>query len=573
MKGIGISEGIAIGRAFLMGEASFDFSKWQSESVEKERELFQATRENILEQLRIQWINAQSLNRRIQQDIIEAHEMMLKDPELEQSMNHAITSGCNLPEAIVNVFGMFAKLMASLDDAYLKQRSHDYEDLQNQFLSHLSGKSSHFDMEPGIPWIPVAKDFAPSDINLVDHHEIKGFLCQGGATTTHFSILAKITGLPTVIQVQGLLEYINHGDHIIIDGETGKVIINPNPDEIIESEIKQKKLLKFQESLESIKSESARTLDGALCHIEGNIAGPQDVKKHINNGAEGIGLFRTEFIYMERTDPPSEDEQCHIYGQVLDEMGGKPVVIRTLDVGGDKEIPYLGIAKEENPFLGFRAVRFCLAHPEIFKTQIRALLRASVKGRLHIMVPMISGIEEIQSVKALIQECTGELLTEGYSVSDSIKLGIMIEVPAAATMAPLLAEEVDFFSIGTNDLIQYVMAADRMNEKVAYLYTPYHPAFIRSLKGIIDGAHASGIPVAVCGEIAGDPIFIPVLVGLGLDGYSMNASSILKARLRIRTLEKEKCQQLVTELLAQSTVQDIKNSVHLFHQNNPYGSI
>lgn len=569
MKGIGISEGIAIGRAWVVKEPVLDFSAWPDTAQEQEMVIFCQARARLSERLSQRAQRAAAEGQKAREEIMEAHGMMLEDPEFEAAVQKAVGGGQKLPEAVTTVLGGFAALMNAMEDPYLQQRSQDYLDIRSQFLKELAGVTEAQEFEPGTRWIPTSEDFTPSDISLVDNPSVQGFLCQGGAATTHFSILAKIGGVPAVMQVPGLLDRIAHGDMIILDGATGEVHLDPEPSLIAAYEKKQQAFLQYKESLDSLKTEASVTRDGRICHLEGNIAGVQDLSRMLENGAEGIGLFRTEFIYMERTAPPSETEQAAIYSQVLAGMGGKPVVIRTLDVGGDKELPYLNIKKEDNPFLGFRAVRYCLAHPEIFKTQLRALLRASASGALHIMVPMISGLEEVRSVRALLSECREELIGEGISLGEDIQLGIMIEVPAAAAMASLLAEEVDFFSIGTNDLIQYVMAADRMNAAVAYLYTPYHPAFLRTLKSIIDGAHSAGIPAAMCGELAGDPDFIPVLVGLGLDRYSMNVGALLKARLRIRTLDEKACQELVSLLLTLRTEREIKAAVEAFGRRYP----
>lgn len=570
MVGIGISEGIAIGKAWMVEEPVLDFSEWVSQSPEKEMDVLRASLQRVGDRLVSESQKAKDKKQKERMEILEAHSIMLEDPELESQINRALLSGQKLPEAVRRVMEGFSEIMSAMEDPYLQQRSQDYLDLRNQVLKDLAGVSDNLSFEPGSSWIPVALDFSPSDIALAENPAVQGFICQGGAATTHFSILAKITGVPTVIQASGLLDSVSHGDVIIADGTTGEIHINPDPGLMGVYRKRKQDLLVFKESLEALKSEKTMTLDGAFCHLEGNITGPQGIPKMLENGAEGVGLFRTEFIYMDRATPPSEEEQADIYGEVLKGMDGRPVVIRTLDVGGDKELPYLGIEKEANPFLGFRAVRFCLTREDIFKTQLRALLRASVHGKLRIMVPMISGIEEVRSVKMLLDQCRAELLAQEVPMGEDIRLGIMIEVPSAAAMASLLAEEVDFFSIGTNDLIQYMMAADRMNQAVAYLYTPYHPAFLRTLEAIINGAHGAGIPAAMCGELAGDVDFIPVLVGLGLDIYSMNAGAILKARLRIRTLEQKGCRLLVEELMKLRTEKEIRAAVQAFRQEHPY---
>lgn len=572
MTGKGVSDGIAIGRAWICREAAVDYSQWERRNAAEELEVFGAVKARLLQVLGQRSRDAREAGREAHGDILEAHGMMLDDPELQSGIAEALKSGMSLPEAVHQVLEGFASIMESMDDEYLKQRAQDYRDIRKQVTALLFGIGAAPDFQPGDQWILVAQDFTPSDISYGDNPAVKGFLAQDGAVTTHFSILTRIAGIPSVVQFQNALTLIQSQDMLIIDGSTGTVIINPEPEIVTVYKERQQRHTAFVESLKQLKGTSAVTSDGCHCHLEGNIAGHQDVQELLENGAEGIGLFRTEFLYMDRTSPPDEDEQTAVYGKVLTAMGGKPTVIRTLDVGGDKELPYLGIPKEENPFLGFRAVRYCLAHTALFKTQLRALLRASVHGNLQIMVPMISGIEEVRSVRLLLEECRNELAAEGEKYSDAVALGIMVEVPAAAAMASILAEEVDFFSIGTNDLIQYVMAADRMNPAVGYLYTPYHPAFIRILQTVISGAHAAGIPVAMCGELAGDPEFTPVLVGLGLDGYSMNAGAMLAFKQRVRTLEAAACKTLVQKLLALRTEAEIRSTVKDFLQEYPYAT-
>lgn len=568
MKGQGISEGLAIGRAWIVNRGLPEFSDWPPEPPTLAADRFRDLRDRLAARLAQAGEQAAQRGDGTRSEILEAHRMMLGDPELEAAVHEALKQGTPLPAAIGTALQGFIDLMEALADPYLKGRAADYRDLSHQLLWALAGREGHQGPEPGQDWIAVAEDFAPSDISLAESGAVLGFLSQGGAPATHFSILARIAGLPVVIRVPEALKQIAQGDLLVLDGTAGTVVINPDPETLSTAKAEQEAALQAARQLEGLRKERTRTLDGVEYHLEGNIAGPQDVARLVDHGAEGIGLFRTEFIYMDRATAPTEAEQAEIYRQVLAAASPLPVVIRTLDVGGDKELPYLGIPKEENPFLGFRAVRCCLARPELFRTQLRALLRASVAGNLQIMVPMISGLEEVRQVKALLAQCREELLAERVPVADSVKLGIMVEVPAAAAMAPLLAEEADFFSIGTNDLIQYMMAADRMNPQVAYLYTPYHPAFLRTLQAVIDGAHGGGIPAAMCGELAGDTAFIPVLVGLGLDRFSMNAGALLKARRRIRTLRASDCRGLVAHLMTLRTEAEIRGAVAAFGQEH-----
>lgn len=582
MQGLGISEGIAIGIARIMDQGDPDMAFWGIRSPEENMQAFNACRQNLIAQLVARTDRAVKKGNVEQSHVFEAHQMMLSDPEVDDGIKGALQAGTQLPEAIDTVFMGFVAIMESLDDAYLKERGQDYRDLRRQLLKTLDGtKNAIGSMDEAVEaneekaanhggdngesvsdqWIAVASDFTPSDITLADEEGMVGFLCEGGAATTHFSILAKIAGLPTVLQVQNALGSISEGDLLIMDGKKGTVMINPDSATMTEyrSKMEADKLEKTR--LMAYKDLPTVTTDGHTVHLEGNIAGPQDVERVLENGAEGVGLFRTEFIYMDREQPPTESEQTTIYGKVLSGMKGKPVVIRTLDVGGDKELPYLNIPKEENPFLGMRAVRYCLQNTEIFKTQLRALLRASIHGHLEIMVPMISCVEEMRKSRELFDICKQELTSEGVSFDENVAFGMMMEVPSAAIVADLLAQEAAFFSIGTNDLVQYVMATDRMNADLKYLYTPHHPAVIRVLKQIIDGAHAYGIPAAMCGELAGDVTFTPVLIGLGLDRFSMNPGSILKVRERIRSLDARACKTLVERVMAARTVDEVREHI------------
>lgn len=443
----------------------------------------------------------------------------------------------------------------------MKERAADIRDVSKRVLAYLLGLdfSSPSHQEEDI--ILVAEDLTPSDTAQLDRRYVKGFVTDIGGRTSHSAIMARSLEIPAVVGTKSITQEINASVTLIVDGMKGVVIIDPSEEEI---EGYQKKKIEYESQMAELsKLVGAATLtkDGHHVELAANIGSPQDVKGVLENGAEGIGLFRSEFLYMGRDDFPNEEEQFLAYKQVVEQMGQKPVVIRTLDIGGDKQLSYLELPNELNPFLGFRAIRLCLEQQEVFKTQLRALLRASAFGNLKIMFPMIATLEEFRQAKEILLEEKRALLTSGVAVSDQLEVGIMIEIPSAALIADQFAKEVDFFSIGTNDLIQYTMAADRMNERVAYLYQPYHPAILRLIERVIQAAHAEGKWVGMCGEMAGDQTAIPILLGLGLDEFSMSASSILPARNQILHLSKEEIGQQTDTILSMSSSREVESFV------------
>jgi phosphotransferase system enzyme I (PtsI) len=397
----------------------------------------------------------------------------------------------------------------------------------------------------------------PSDTAQLNKRFTKGFATAIGGRTSHSAIMARSLEIPAVVGIQGLLDNVNHGDFIVLDALDGIVIVNPTQQEIIDYRKKADAFHELKMSLKVLKDADSVTTDGHHVELVGNIGKPNDAESVLNNGGEGVGLYRTEFLYMDAQSLPTEEEQYVAYKIVLEKMGKRPVVIRTLDIGGDKELAYLPFPKEMNPFLGYRAIRLCLDRKDIFKTQVRALLRASVYGNLCIMFPMIATLDEFREAKTFVLDEKAVLLSEGIAVSNDFQIGMMVEIPAAAVLADQFAKESDFLSIGTNDLIQYSMAADRMSEKVAYLYQPYNPSLLRLIKMTIDGAHAQGKWVGMCGEMAGEELAVPVLLGLGLDEFSMSASSILQARKMVRSLSYAEMKILATEALTKSTNQEV----------------
>jgi len=439
----------------------------------------------------------------------------------------------------------------------MKERAADIKDVTKRVLAHLLGVKIP---NPGLiaeEVIIIAEDLTPSDTAQLNKDFVKGFTTDIGGRTSHSAIMARSMEIPAVVGTKGASTTIQNGDLIIVDGLNGEVHIQPTP-EIVKKYKEIHRNLEMQKSEWALlKNEATITSDGKHVELAANIGSPQDIEGVLANGGEGVGLYRTEFLYMERNELPTEEEQYEAYKRVLESMDGKPVVVRTLDIGGDKQLPYLNMPLEMNPFLGFRAIRLCLEEQDLFRTQLRALLRASSYGNLKIMFPMIATLDEFRSAKALLMEEKQALVESGTAVSDEIEIGIMVEIPSTAILADQFAKEVDFFSIGTNDLIQYTMAADRMNERVSYLYQPYNPAILRLVKMVIDASHQEGKWTGMCGEMAGDEIAIPLLLGLGLDEFSMSASSILKARNQIKQLNQEELIQLAEQALKMRTAEEV----------------
>ena len=530
-KGIAASKGYAIGKVFLQEHEEIVITDAKVADVAAEKENLQkaldASRvqlEKIKEKAAVEMGEEKAA-------VFEAHITLLDDPEFTGAMALEIESnGINAMKAVDNVTNMFVTIFESMEDAYMRERAADIKDVSKRIISNLAGKGGDAFAITESNTIVVAHDLTPSDTAQLDRSKVVGFATNIGGRTSHAAIMARTLEIPAVLGLGDITTSVKNGDTIIVDGLTGDVIINPSQEVVDEYKAKQAKFKEEQEELEKLIDVKTTTKSGKRIEVCGNIGKPEDVLGVIANGGDGVGLFRTEFLYMDRDNAPTEEEQFESYKFVLEKMEGKQVVIRTLDIGGDKTLPYLPLPEEMNPFLGYRAIRLCLDRKEIFKVQLRALLRASVYGNLCVMFPMISGLEEFQNAKAVVDECKAELKAEGKEYSDSIQWGIMVEIPAAAVYADELAKHVDFFSIGTNDLIQYTLAADRMSEKVSYLYNPMHPAVLRLIKMTIDGAHKHGKWVGMCGEMAGDEAAIPTLVEYGLDEFSMSATSILNAK-------------------------------------------
>ena len=563
LQGIAASNGIAIAKAYKLVEPDFSFEKRTVDAPAEEIARFQSalqTAKAELEKIRDHAGTALGADKAA---IFDAHLLVLSDPELISPIEDKIkTENVNAELALKETADMFIGMFESMDNEYMKERAADIRDVTKRVLAHLLGIQIPNPSMIAEEVVIVAEDLTPSDTAQLNRQFVKGFTTNIGGRTSHSAIMARSMEIPAVVGTKAATEEINNGDIVVIDGLKGEVHFNPTP-EVLEA------YKKIQEDFEKQKAEWAKlvneksvTADGHHVELAANIGTPKDLKGVVENGGEGVGLYRTEFLYMDRDQLPTEEEQYTAYKAVLEGMEGKPVVVRTLDIGGDKELPYLNLPKEMNPFLGFRAIRLCLEEVEIFRTQLRALLRASVHGNLKVMFPMIATLNEFREAKAMLEDEKAKLVQEGVQVADHIELGIMVEIPSTAVLADQFAKEVDFFSIGTNDLIQYTMAADRMNQQVAYLYQPYNPSILRLVKMVIDAAHKEGKWAGMCGEMAGDETAIPILLGLGLDEFSMSVSSILKARSLIRNLNKADMEKLASSVLNMSTTEEVVEAVN-----------
>lgn len=528
--GIPASRGYAIGQAFIKKHVELNITDEKVQDVAKEKDLLRKACEKSkvqLEKIKKKALDSMGEEKAM---VFDAHLMLFDDPEFIGAIEGEIeNNGLNALKAASDVSSSYVAIFESMEDEYMRERAADIKDVAKRLMNNLAGIEDSFDIAE-TNTIVIAHDLTPSDTAQLDKEKVIAFLTNIGGRTSHSAIMARTLEIPAVVGLHDITETVQNGDILIVDGIEGRVIIDPDHETVTKYVALQEAYNQEKEELKKLVDVKAKTKSGKRIEVAGNIGKPEDVHKVLENGADGIGLFRTEFLYMDRDDMPTEEEQFESYKYVLEKMEGKPVVIRTLDIGGDKQLPYLAMPNEMNPFLGYRAIRLCLDRTDLFKIQLRALLRASVYGNLKVMFPMVSSLSEFQKSKELVEECTVELKAEGHAVSDSIEWGIMVEIPAAAVMADELAKYVDFFSIGTNDLIQYTLAADRMSEKVSYLYDPMHPAVLRLIKMTIDGAHSQGKWCGMCGEMAGDETAIPTLVEYGLDEFSMSASSILRAK-------------------------------------------
>jgi phosphotransferase system enzyme I (PtsI) len=563
LNGIAASNGIAIAKAYRLVEPDLSFEQKTIDDAAAEVDRFRQAMKKSKAEL-------EAIRDRAKVDlgadkaaIFEAHLLVLSDPELNAPIEDKIQSDkVNAESALKETADMFIMMFEQMDNEYMKERAADIRDVTKRVLAHLLGVQLVNPSMIAEEVIIVAEDLTPSDTAQLNRQFVLGFTTNIGGRTSHSAIMARSMEIPAVVGTKTATEEINNGDLVIVDGLKGEVHINPTP-ELVEQYRKIHNDYEVQKAeWAKLVNEPTVTNDDHHVELVANIGTPKDLKGVIENGGEGVGLYRTEFLYMGRDQLPTEEEQFESYKAVLEGLNGKPVVVRTLDIGGDKELPYLDLPKEMNPFLGFRAIRLCLEEQNIFRTQLRALLRASNFGNLKIMFPMIATLDEFRAAKTILEEEKQKLISEGQSVAEGIEIGIMVEIPSTAVLADQFAKEVDFFSIGTNDLIQYTMAADRMNQRVSYLYQPYSPSILRLVKMVIDASHAEGKWTGMCGEMAGDETAIPILIGLGLDEFSMSATSILKARSQIRNLKKSAMEKLAQEVLNMQTTEQVIAAVN-----------
>lgn len=559
IKGIAASDGVAIAKAYLLVEPDLTFDKNEKVTdVEGEVAKFN----NAIEASKVELTKIRN-NAEVQLGadkaaIFDAHLLVLDDPELIQPIQDKIKNeNANAASALTDVTTQFVTIFESMDNEYMKERAADIRDVSKRVLSHILGVELPNPSMIDESVVIVGNDLTPSDTAQLNKEFVQGFATNIGGRTSHSAIMSRSLEIPAIVGTKSITQEAKQGDMIIIDGLNGDVIVNPTEDELIAYQDKRERYFADKKELQKLRDADTVTVDGVHAELAANIGTPNDLPGVIENGAQGIGLYRTEFLYMGRDQMPTEEEQFEAYKEVLEAMDGKRVVVRTLDIGGDKELSYLNLPEEMNPFLGYRAIRLCLAQQDIFRPQLRALLRASVYGKLNIMFPMVATINEFREAKAILLEEKENLKNEGHDISDDIELGIMVEIPATAALADVFAKEVDFFSIGTNDLIQYTLAADRMSERVSYLYQPYNPSILRLVKQVIEASHKEGKWTGMCGEMAGDETAIPLLLGLGLDEFSMSATSILKARRQINGLSKNEMTELANRAVDCATQEEV----------------
>ncbi|HAQ2322061.1 TPA: phosphoenolpyruvate--protein phosphotransferase [Enterococcus faecium] len=568
LKGIAASDGVAVAKAYLLVQPDLTFSKATVEDTAAEEARLDAALAKSTEELQqIREKAAQSLGE-AEAQVFDAHLMVLSDPEMVGQIKQNIKdNSVNAESALKEVTDMYIGMFEAMEDnAYMQERAADIRDVAKRILAHLLGVTLPNPSMINEKVVVVAHDLTPSDTAQLDRNFVKAFVTDIGGRTSHSAIMARSLEIPAIVGTKEITAKVKEGDILAVNGIEGDVIIDPTDEQKAEFEKAGADYAAQKAEWEKLKNAETVTADGKHFELAANIGTPKDLVGVHNNGGEAVGLYRTEFLYMDSPDFPTEDDQYEAYKAVLEGMEGKPVVVRTMDIGGDKELPYLQLPHEMNPFLGYRALRISLSEQgdEMFRTQMRALLRASVHGNLRIMFPMVATLKEFRAAKAIFEEEKQKLISEGKEVSDTIQVGIMIEIPAAAVLADKFAKEVDFFSVGTNDLIQYTMAADRMNERVSYLYQPYNPSILRLIKNVIDAAHAEGKWAGMCGEMAGDQTAVPLLVGMGLDEFSMSATSILKTRSLMKRLDTAKMAELADRALKECDM--MEEVVELVHE-------
>ena len=563
LKGKGVSNGIGIGNAIILENDKIEVTQFKIENPKKEVEFFYTAFNKVIEETK-ELINKLTGT---EQEIMQAYLTILEDPTLiSETLSMIENEQYNAGYATEIGFNKIAQVFKSMEDSYMAARAADIEDMKNRVLAKIVGKElvDLGKIQPNT--IIIAKELTTSDTAKLNFKNVSGIITELGGKTSHVSIMARTHEIPAILGIDNIKEKFKNNDYIAMNGNTGEIYVNPTEEVVNNFKELMIKMNNEKLDLEKYKSDKTVTTDNYKVELVANIGVPEDSNIAIENTAEGIGLFRSEFLYMDSETLPTEEEQFVAYKKVAENMNGKPVIIRTLDVGGDKDIKYLNLEKEDNPFLGYRAIRISLDNQELFKTQLRALLRASHFGKVYIMLPMISSIEELRQAKEIIEKVKEELEYKNIEFDKDLKVGIMIEIPSAALMAKALAEECDFFSIGTNDLIQYTTAVERGNSKIEKLYTKYHPAVIKLIKMAIDGAHSAGKWCGMCGEAAGDSLYIPLILGLGLDEFSMNANKILRARKIISNLSYKDCKTLANKVLELNTAIEVEDLLIKFNK-------
>jgi phosphotransferase system enzyme I (PtsI) len=561
LKGIPVSPGVAISEALFLQSNTITTDKRSitQEEIASEQYKLEAgitKTEKQLTELHQQLLDSVGEE---QASIMSAHLVLLRDPMFIEEINNLIKNELiDVTSAVQAAANQFVQIFESMDDEYMRERATDIKDIANRLITNILGKNNKSSIDAEGSFILVSEDLTPSETVTLPKNRVEAIVVAKGGKTSHAAILARSLGIPAIMGVgEQLTNDVKTGDSLIIDGSTGEIFINPNPEQISKY---QKKIVQEQEEktqLAKLKDKKTVTRDGKEIELVANIKGPQDAEEVLQQGGEGIGLFRSEFLFMDRTALPTEDEQYEAYSQVVEKLGNRPVIIRTLDIGGDKHLPYLDLPEEMNPFLGWRAIRISLSRPALFQTQLRALLRASAHGKVRIMFPMISHLEQIQEVKKILESTKEQLKAENIDFDPNIEIGVMIEIPSACLIADELAEEVDFFSIGTNDLVQYTLAVDRMNEHITELYDHFHPAVLRLIKMVIDASHRHSIWTGMCGEMAGDLQATEILLGLGLDEFSVSPTLLPRVKHQLLQLSSEKAKQVAEKALSLSTPKEV----------------
>lgn len=559
-KGIAGSEGIGIGKVVIIEEHEVVIEDRTISDTEAE---INRVREGIEKFVADTTAMADKMEATVgakDADILRGHIMLLQDPTIEEQIVDLINNEkINAEKALDQVLEQTAELFSQIPDELLQQRATDLRDIKGRILKILLGIEEQDISEVPEGTVLVARDLTPSMTAGIIPEKIAGVLTEVGGRTSHSAILARAMEIPAVLSIEGICSQVKNGDTVVLNGTTGEAIVNPDEETIAVYEKMLEDYRKERELLKQYTGKPTVSKDGTKVELVCNIGKPKDAKKAVECDGEGIGLFRTEFLFMDRDTIPTEEEQFEAYKSVAETMAGKPVIIRTLDIGGDKEIPYLGLEKEENPFLGFRAIRFCLQRRDIYETQLRALVRASAFGKIKVMIPLVTGVDELRQVKAIVSDIMKEYDAAGVEYNKKLQIGVMMETPAACLMADVLAKEADFFSIGTNDLTGYTMAVDRGNAKVAYLYSAYNPAVLRAIKRIIECGKQEGIMVGMCGEAAADPKLIPLLLAFGLDEFSVSATSVLKTRKNISENDIAQCRELADKVMQCTTEEEVLN--------------